>query len=246
MPHSALKLMPGVDQNKTPALNEAAISESQLIRFIPDRTLGGLVQKLGGWTKFYAGQIGSTVRALWAWEDTNANSYLGVGADGVQPISVTGASSTTAGGLTVTAASGTGTTATLTYSGGYTFLVGSTITVSGMTPSGYNGTYTVTASGTGTVSYASATTGAMTVAGKIGATATLTFTNTFIFTVGKSITVSGVTPSGYNGTFTITAATSTSTTTSSATNNSKFNTWRTRRKSETSIPGQFQNTCSRI
>lgn len=210
MPHSALKLMPGVDQNKTPALNEAAISESQLIRFIPDRTLGGLVQKLGGWTKFYAGQIGSTVRTLWAWEDTNANSYLGVGADGVQPISVTGASSTTAGGLTVTAASGTGTTATLTYSGGYTFIVGSTITVSGMTPGGYNGTYTVTASGVGTVSYASATTGAMTVAGKIGATATLTFTNTFIFTVGKSITVSGVDPSGYNGTFTITAATSTS------------------------------------
>ena len=101
MPHSALKLMPGVDVNKTPALNEAAISESQLIRFIPDRTLGGLVQKLGGWTRFYAAQIGSTVRALWAWEDTNANSYLAVGADGTAPIVVTGAS-------------GTGTTATLT------------------------------------------------------------------------------------------------------------------------------------
>lgn len=82
MPHQSLKLMPGVDQNKTPALNEAAISESQLIRFIPDRTLGGLVQKLGGWTKFYANTIGSIVRSLWAWEDTNANSYLGVGAEG--------------------------------------------------------------------------------------------------------------------------------------------------------------------
>ena len=42
MPHQALKLLPGVDQNKTPALNEAAISDGQLIRFIPDRTLGGL------------------------------------------------------------------------------------------------------------------------------------------------------------------------------------------------------------
>jgi len=209
MPHQALKLLPGVDVNKTPALNEAAISQSQLIRFIPDRTLGGLVQKLGGWTKFYANKIGSTVRALWAWEDTNANSYLAVGADGIAPIVVSGASSTTSGGLTVTGASGTGTTATLTYSGGYTFLVGSTITVSGMTPSGYNGSYTVTASGSGTVSYANATTG-FTTGGKIGATATLTFTNTFIFTVGKSITVSGIDPSGYNGTFTITAATSTS------------------------------------
>jgi len=82
MPHSALKLLPGVDVNKTPALNEAAISQSQLIRFIPDRTLGGLVQKLGGWTKYYSNTIGSTVRALWAWEDTNSHSYLGVGAEG--------------------------------------------------------------------------------------------------------------------------------------------------------------------
>jgi hypothetical protein len=83
MPHAAFKLIPGVDQNKTPALNEAAISYSQLVRFIPDRTLGGLVQKLGGWTKFYANTIGSIVRCLWAWEDTNANSYLAVGAEGV-------------------------------------------------------------------------------------------------------------------------------------------------------------------
>ena len=83
MPHASFKLIPGVDQNKTPALNEAAISYSQLVRFIPDRTLGGLVQKLGGWTKFYANTIGSIVRCLWAWEDTNANSYLGVGAEGV-------------------------------------------------------------------------------------------------------------------------------------------------------------------
>jgi hypothetical protein len=81
MPHQSLKLIPGVDVNKTPALNEAAISQSQLVRFIPDRTLGGLVQKLGGWTKFYPNSIASTIRALWAWEDTNSNSYLGVGAE---------------------------------------------------------------------------------------------------------------------------------------------------------------------
>jgi hypothetical protein len=83
MPHNALKIVPGVDQTKTPTLNEAAISESQLVRFIPDRTLGGLVQKLGGWTKFFPNTIGSTIRALWAWEDTNANSYLAVGAEGL-------------------------------------------------------------------------------------------------------------------------------------------------------------------
>ena len=68
-----------------------------------------------------------------------------------------------------TSASGTGTTATLTYATPNTpvYDVGSTITVSGMTPTGYNGTYTVTASSNGSVSYANATTGSQTVAGQI-------------------------------------------------------------------------------
>lgn len=83
MPHQSFKIIPGVDQNKTLALNEAAISISQLIRFIPDRTMGGLVQKLGGWSKYVPNSISSIVRCLWAWEDTNANSYLAVGAEGV-------------------------------------------------------------------------------------------------------------------------------------------------------------------
>jgi hypothetical protein len=83
MPHQSFKILPGVDQNKTLALNEAAVSISQLIRFIPDRTMGGLVQKLGGWSKYYPNTVGSIVRCLWAWEDTNANSYLGVGAEGI-------------------------------------------------------------------------------------------------------------------------------------------------------------------
>ena len=47
------------------------------------------------------------------------------------------------------------------------FPVGSAITVSGMTPTGYNGTYTVTACTATSVSYANATTGAQTVAGTI-------------------------------------------------------------------------------
>lgn len=145
MPHSALKLTPGVDVNKTPALNEAAISQSQLIRFIPDRTLGGLVQKLGGWTKFYAAQIGSTVRALWAWEDTNANSYLAVGSDGIAPIVVTGVS-------------GNGTTVTLTFADPFIFNVNQAILVNGVNPNGYNGTYVVTAATSTSVSFASATT----------------------------------------------------------------------------------------
>jgi len=81
MPHAALKLIPGVDENRTPALNEAAISYSNLIRFVPDRQGLGLVQKLGGWTTYLPNSIGSIVRCLWAWEDTNSNSYLAIGAE---------------------------------------------------------------------------------------------------------------------------------------------------------------------
>jgi len=319
MPHQALKLIAGVDQNKTPTLNEAAISYSNLIRFIPDRNNIGLVQKLGGWTQFFTNPIGSVVRCLLAWEDINANAWLGVGAEaslnvivdgGLKNITpqtttanvavsfttTTGAtgnvvtvnaagsnldqydvvniqtqvsvgglvlfgaypaipvnanqfqilatnifgepqyatSAVTTGGsvasfafasgsptVTVTladhgyvagstfpvlvslsagsvtvfgnyvvssvtstsvftinasssasttptrSASGTGTTATLTYPTSYTIPVGSTIVVAGVTPAGYNGTFTVTASSSGSVSYANATTGSQTVAGTI-------------------------------------------------------------------------------
>ena len=79
MAHASLKLIPGVDVNKTPALNEAAISSCNLIRFMPDRTGIGLVQKLGGWTKFYPTAMQTITRALWAWEDTNSNQHLAVG-----------------------------------------------------------------------------------------------------------------------------------------------------------------------
>ena len=82
MPHASLKLIPGVDQVKTPALNEAALTYSQLIRFLPDRSGMGLPQKLGGWTKYYPNTISTPVRNLKAWEDLNQNLYLGVGAEG--------------------------------------------------------------------------------------------------------------------------------------------------------------------
>lgn len=91
MPHAALKLIPGVDQNRTLALNEAALSTSNLIRFVPDRQNVGLPQKLGGWTKFYNSSVNSIIRALWAWEDTNGRSWLGVGAEQSLDVILTGA-----------------------------------------------------------------------------------------------------------------------------------------------------------
>lgn len=81
MPHASIKFVPGVDQNRTPALNEMAISSCQLVRFIPDKQGLGLVQKLGGWQKYYPDTIGSIIRALHAWEGINNDAYLGVGAE---------------------------------------------------------------------------------------------------------------------------------------------------------------------
>lgn len=70
--------------------------------------------------------------------------------------------------ITTTGASGDGVTATLTFAPQPTaFPVGSTINILNITPTGYNGTYVVTASTTTSVSYANTTTGAQTVAGTI-------------------------------------------------------------------------------
>lgn len=74
--------------------------------------------------------------------------------------------------ILITAASGTGTTATLTFAaqGNPPFYVGQSITVSGCAPVGYNATATVTACTTTTVSYANATTGALTINGTVTST----------------------------------------------------------------------------
>ena len=71
--------------------------------------------------------------------------------------------------IATTAATGSAGTATLTFAAQSTapYAVGQTITVAGVTPTGYNGTYVVTACTTTTVSYANATTAAQTVAGTI-------------------------------------------------------------------------------
>jgi len=74
--------------------------------------------------------------------------------------------------LATTATAGSAGTATITFAAQTVapFIVGQTIVVAGVTPAGYNGTYTVTACTTTTVQYANATTGAQTVAGTVAAT----------------------------------------------------------------------------
>ena len=95
---------------------------------------------------------------------------------------------------TITAASGDGTTVTLTYSTTYSFPypVGSTITVLGMTPTSYNGTYTVTATTQTTVSYANTSTAAVTVFGQVAVPGSVVKLNdAFVSAATVSINQSG-------------------------------------------------------
>ena len=76
-----------------------------------------------------------------------------------------------ASSLLVTGASGNGTTATLTFASqsATPFVVGSTISITGVTPSVYNGNFTVTAVTTSSVSYTSTATGSMVFPGTVSA-----------------------------------------------------------------------------
>ena len=74
MAYAEVKLKPGVTVDWTPTLNEAGISQSQLIRF-----RDGLVQKYGGWQKFYGLAVSGIPRDLHAWQDLNSVDHLSVG-----------------------------------------------------------------------------------------------------------------------------------------------------------------------
>lgn len=79
MPHAAISLVDGVNENRTPALNQFGLSYSQLIRYQFDNQGQILAQKTGGWTKFYPSTFAAPIRALWAWEDVNDQSHLAYG-----------------------------------------------------------------------------------------------------------------------------------------------------------------------
>jgi hypothetical protein len=75
MPMGAVQLKPGVDTQQTATLNSAGVSQSQLIRYKE-----GLIQTYGGWQLFNNTAIGSTIRELHAWVDSNFNDWLAVAA----------------------------------------------------------------------------------------------------------------------------------------------------------------------
>jgi len=90
MPLQTVTLQAGVNAELTAAQAQATIISSQLVRFkgagnnrlqtgivVPDI----LVEKLGGWTKFYPLSLGSPVRDLHAWEGLNADTHLAAGCE---------------------------------------------------------------------------------------------------------------------------------------------------------------------
>lgn len=74
MPFGSVRLIPGVNTEKTATLNTAGISESSFIRF---KDL--LAQKYGGWERYYSSAIGGVPRDLHAWQDLSFVNRLAVG-----------------------------------------------------------------------------------------------------------------------------------------------------------------------
>jgi len=94
---------------------------------------------------------------------------LSIGSTTGDKISIISMKSTSSVSLSTSAASGTGSIATLTFAirSVPPYTIGQSITISGIVPSGYNGTYTVTGCTASTVSYANATTGSQSTSGTV-------------------------------------------------------------------------------
>jgi hypothetical protein len=127
----------------------------------------------GGFQIFERYTTGATVITS---NDTTPGPFTGldsftIGATQAGTSAITSATATIypSNNLTVTATGGSGAVATLTFAAQSSppFAVGSTIVVTGVTPTEYNGTYTVTACSDTTVQYTSTATGSLSIAGTI-------------------------------------------------------------------------------
>ena len=74
MPFGSITLQPGVNVERTPTLLRAGVSQSALIRY-----RDSLIQKLGGWKKFWPFNVAGVPRDLHAWKDLNNNNWLAIG-----------------------------------------------------------------------------------------------------------------------------------------------------------------------
>jgi hypothetical protein len=85
MAFGAIRIVPGVNTQKTPVLNEAGVVDGQYIRW-----RDGLPEKIGGWVQYFAALIGSIPRCLWGWEDLNGNSRLAIGSTASLKVALNG------------------------------------------------------------------------------------------------------------------------------------------------------------
>lgn len=239
MARVSLKLKPGINVVSTPALSEAGINQSNLIRFQPDADTGGLIQKVGGWTRVISTAFTNKVRALKAWADLVGTKYLSIGTEGSpSQLAITTISPTTGlgGAVTditpaqsVTNSTPNGTTigfSTQTnsstikivdYSGGSFYQASTNDYVFFNTPVivgnlWLTGPYKVTNAAALPNPYYTIDIGYTTQISNISRTSnvvTLTTVGVHNFKATQSIFVGGVNDTSFNGTFTITSVTTT-------------------------------------
>jgi len=160
------------------------------------------------WTNSYNYGVGDVVK--YGGNIYTANTeHTSISATTTSTVTVTGITNN-AQTLAITGVSGDGSSVTLSFTGATPFVQGQTIVVSGIVSASgnYNGTFVVSTTSTGFVTFLSNTTGTYTNGGTISyspTTATVTYTTQSIipFVIGQIVTIAGVTPSGYNGTYTV-------------------------------------------
>lgn len=112
--------------------------------------------------------------------------------------------------ISITRLTSSGTTATCTTLNPHGFTSGNEVTIAGASPSGYNGTYIVSVTGSNTFTYGlNASVGydvAVTSITSVGTTATVTTTINHGFSNGQSVLITGAVPTEYNGQVTISTA----------------------------------------
>jgi len=168
-----IQFKPGIVKDLTAYTTSGGWYDSNLVRFRL-----GFPQSVGGWQKISVNSFLGICRSLMGWSTLSGEYFMGVGTSLKFYIEHGGAYYDitpirrnvvlTKVSLPTTGASGTGTTATITFATQSSAAsIGSSVTVIGVTPVGYNGTFTTTNTTTSSVSYASAATGAQTIAGTV-------------------------------------------------------------------------------
>jgi hypothetical protein len=134
-------------------------------------------------------------------------------------------SSTSLAPRVVLSGSANGSVATLNVSDSSYFSPNSTVIISGVVPSNFNGSFNVLSASPGQFTYALAYTGTVNTSGQLGTVyritqanvtggstvtgskiSTVTFTPSITIPVGATVSIFGCTPAGYNGTWTVTAS----------------------------------------